>query len=68
MAYGGFKDLAKRTASDKVLRNKAFNNNPKYDGHQKRVASMVYKVFDKKTAGSNFNINVNNKKLAEELQ
>ena len=25
MAYGGFKDLAKRTASDKVLRNKAFN-------------------------------------------
>ena len=24
MAYGSFKDLAKRTASDKVLRNKAF--------------------------------------------
>ena len=51
MAYGGFKDLAKRTASDKVLRNKAFNNNPKYDGHQKGVASMVYDFFDKKTAG-----------------
>ena len=25
MAYGGFKDLARRTASDKVLRDKAFN-------------------------------------------
>ena len=25
MAYGDFKDLARRTASDKVLRNKAFN-------------------------------------------
>ena len=32
MAYGHFKDLAKRTASDKVLRDKAFNiaKNPKY--------------------------------------
>ena len=25
MAYGDFKDIARRTASDKVLRNKAFN-------------------------------------------
>ena len=25
MAYGDFKDLAKRTAADKVLRDKAFN-------------------------------------------
>ena len=35
MAYGDFKDLAKRTASDNVLRNKAFNiaKNPKYDGY-----------------------------------
>ena len=33
MAYGDFKDLARRTASDKVLRDKAFNiaKNPKYD-------------------------------------
>ena len=33
MAYGDFKDLAKRTASDKILRDKAFNiaKNPKYD-------------------------------------
>ena len=54
MAYGNFKDLARRTASDKVLRDKAFNiaNDPKYDGYQKGLASMVYKLFDKKSAGS----------------
>ena len=44
MAYGDFKDLAKRTASDKVLRDKAFNiaKSPKYDGYQRELASMVY--------------------------
>ena len=49
MAYGDFKDLARRTASDKVLRDKAFNiaKNPKYDGYQRGLASMVYKFFDK---------------------
>ena len=54
MAYRDFKDLAKRTAADKILRDKAFNiaNNPKYDGYQRGLASMVYKCFDKKTAGS----------------
>ena len=52
MTYGHFKDLAKRTASDKFLRDKAFNiaNNPKYDGYQRGLASMVYKLFDKKSA------------------
>ena len=25
MAYGGFKDLTRRIASDKILRDKAFN-------------------------------------------
>ena len=32
MAYGVFEDLVKRTASDKVLRNKSLNTakNPKY--------------------------------------
>ena len=36
MAYGHFKDLTRRTAADKVFRDKAFNiaKNPKYDGHQ----------------------------------
>ena len=54
LAYGDFKDLKKRTAADKVLRDKAFNiaKNPKYDGYQRGLASMVYKLFDKKTKGS----------------
>ena len=54
MAYGDFKDIARRTASDKVLRDKAFNiaKNPKYDGYQRGLASMVYKYFDKKSKES----------------
>ena len=50
MAYGDFKDLAKRTESDKVVSDKAFHiaKNLKYDGHQRDLASMVYKFFDKK--------------------
>ena len=51
MAYEDFKDLAKRPAADKVLRDKAFNvaKEPKYDGYQRRLASKVYKFYDKKT-------------------
>ena len=51
VAYGDFKDLKRRTASDKILRDKAFNiaKNPKYDGYQRGLASMVYKFFDKKS-------------------
>ena len=62
MAYGDFKDLARRTASDKVLRDKAFNiaKNPKYDGYQRGLASMVYKFFDKKSKGSGIGNNNNN--------
>ena len=47
MAYSDFKDLVKRTASDKVLRDKAFSiaKNPKYDGYQRGLASMLYKFF-----------------------
>ena len=54
MAYRDFKDLKARTTSDKVLRNKAFNiaKNPKSDGYQGGLASMVYKFFDKKLKGS----------------
>ena len=50
MAYGDFKYLARRIASDKVLRYKAFNiaKNPKYDGYQRELASMVYKLSEKK--------------------
>ena len=74
------KDLEKRTASDKVLRDKAFDTaiNPKYDGYQRGLASMVYKSFDKTPTGSvvtalanksAFNNKIKqNLQLAEELQ
>ena len=50
IAYGDFKDLARRTASDKVLTDKTFNiaKYPKYDGCQRELASMGYTFFDKK--------------------
>ena len=50
IAYGDFKNLARRTASDKLLRDKAFDiaKNPKHDRYQRGLASMVYKYFDKK--------------------
>ena len=37
MAYGDFKDLERRTQSDKDLKDKAFEiaNNRKYDGYQR---------------------------------
>ena len=49
MAYGDFKDLARRTASDKFLIDNAFNiaKNTKYDGYQRGLASMVYKFLIK---------------------
>ena len=71
MAYGDFKDLKRRTASNKILRYKAFNiaKNPKYDGYQRGLASMVYRFFDKKSKGSGVANNEikQNLKLAEEL-
>ena len=44
MAYGKSKDLVKRTQSDQVLKDKAFKiaSDPKYDGYQRRLASMVF--------------------------
>ena len=58
MAYGDFKDLKRRTFSDKILRDKAFNiaKNPKNDGYQRGLTPMVYKVFDKKSECSGVNI------------
>ena len=70
MAYGDFKGLARRTFSDKALRDKAFNiaKNPKHDGYHRGLASMVYIFFDKKLKGSGINIPSEfNKQLAEEL-
>ena len=70
MTYGDFKDLARRTASDKILYEEEFNiaKNSKYDRYQRGLPSMVYKFFDKKTVGGAIkNKNMSNKELAEEL-
>ena len=70
MAYGDFKDLTRRTASDKIFCDIAFTNtkNPKYDRYQCGLASMIYKFFDNKTSGSGIkNENTSNIELAEEL-
>ena len=68
-AYGDFKDLAKTTAADKVLRNTAFKiaSDQKYDGYQRGLASMVYKFFDKKASGSGLANNNENIQLEKEL-
>ena len=49
MAYGDFKDLARRTASDKILRDKAFNTakNPKSERYQRGLASVIYRFLTK---------------------
>ena len=51
-AYSDSKDHTKRTVADKILKNKAFDiaKDPKYDGYQRGLASMVYKFFDSKVA------------------
>ena len=71
MVYGDFLDLARRTASDNVLRDKALNiaKNPKYDVYQRGLASMVYKFFDKKSKGGGVANNEikQNVQLAKEL-
>ena len=73
MAYGDFTDLAKRTTADKVLKDKAFNiaKDPKYDGYQIGLASMVYKFLDKKSKGRGLSYTnkstPQNEQLAEEL-
>ena len=68
-AYSDIKDLTKRTVADKVLKNKAFDiaKDPKYDGYQRGLASMVYKFFDSKVSGSGAKLIPENEKLANEL-
>ena len=46
MAYGDFKDLSIRTIADKAYIAK----NPKYDGYQRGLASMVCCFVAKKTS------------------
>ena len=70
MAYGDFKYLKRRTQSDKLLKDKAFEieSNPKYDGYQRGLASMIHKHFDKKSKGSGIKNEIKqNQQLANEL-
>ena len=50
-AYSDSENLAKRTKSDKILKDQAYEiaRNQNYDGSQRGLASMVYRFFDKKT-------------------
>ena len=68
MAYGKSKDLIKITQSDRVLTDKEFKitKNPNYNGYQRGLASMVYKLFDTKSKGSGI-INEPNYQLGNEL-
>ena len=65
-AYNKFKELEKRAQSDIVLKNKALKiaSNPKYNGYERGLTSMVYKFFDKKSKGSGLK---ENRQLANEL-
>ena len=78
MTYGDFKDLTGRTASYKILPDKAFiiAKNPKDGEHQRGIASIVQNVFDKETSATSANKfacsvtkneNILNKKLVEKL-
>ena len=53
IVYGYFQYLARETVFDKLLRDKAFNiaKNPRFDRYQRRLASMVYKFFNKNYSG-----------------
>ena len=54
MAYGKYKGLKRRSQSDQVLKHKTFEiaNNPKYDGYQRGLVSVVYQFFDNKSKGT----------------
>ena len=58
MAHGDFKNLPRRTASNKVLRDEVFNiaKNPKYDGYKCALASMVYKFLIRSSLYSQINL------------
>ena len=68
-AYYDSKDLTKRTIADKNLKNRAFDiaKDPKYDGYQRGLASMVYKFFDSNVSGSGAKLIPENEQLANEL-
>ena len=67
MAYGDFKDLTRKTSSDKILRDKAFNiaKNAEYDGCQRGLVYMVYKFFEKTSRSGVNNKIKQNQQLAK---
>ena len=70
MAYGDIKDLTRRTVFDEILCDKAFNiaKNSKFDKSQKGLASVIYKLSDKKTFdGAMKNKNMSNKELISRI-
>ena len=69
VAYSDSKDLTKTTVADKILKNKGFDiaKDPKYDGYQRGLASMVYTFFDKKSKGSGAKLIPENEQVANEL-
>ena len=69
MYYAKYKDLTKRTQSDKVLKDKAFEtaSSPRYGGYQRGLASMVYEFFNTKTGGAIKNEIKRNQQFANEL-
>ena len=68
-AYSDSKDLTKGTVADKILKNRAFDivKDPKYDGYQRGLASMVYNFIDSKVSGSGAKLIPENEQLANEL-
>ena len=54
-AYAKYKDVENRLISDQKLRNSVYDiaGNPKYDGYQRGLASMLYNFFDSKVAPLN---------------
>ena len=72
-AYSDSKDLAERTISDRVLKDRAYESarNYGYDGYQRALARMIYNVFDKKTwsgaIATNKAVTSVNEQLAKEL-
>ena len=71
-AYAKYKDRANRRQSDIVLKNKALKiaTDPRVNGYQRGLASMVYKFLNERTNGSGINLqanSLNNEVLAEEF-
>ena len=65
-----FKTSKRRTQSDKILKDKAFEiaSNPKYHGYQRGLASIVYKILNKKSKGAGIKNEIKeNQQLSNEL-